>query len=38
MTLHFLNRVFGAGGISWSYMMAFVVIAFMAVKGDWWAV
>jgi multiple sugar transport system permease protein len=31
MTLHSLNRVFGAGGISWSYMMAFVVIASMAV-------
>jgi len=31
MTPHSLNRVFDAVGISWSYMMAFVVIASMAV-------
>jgi multiple sugar transport system permease protein len=31
MTPHSLNQVFDAVGISWSYMMAFVVIASMAV-------
>jgi multiple sugar transport system permease protein len=31
MTSHSLNQVFDAVGISWSYMIAFVVIASMAV-------